>query len=449
MNVFIGIAAAMTLLVVVWLVYPLLRSKKGSGVTAERLNIDIHRDQLKALEADLARGVISQQDFESTRDELQLRLLDDTESYEAPQAYDGQSFLTPRRTALLIALMTPVLAVAIYLQLGTPAAINPVAPSAVDQQQINQMVDSLAAKLKAKPDDPKGWAMLARSYRILGRLDEAKLAFEKSGDYVHTDSDILLDYATTLGSLAGNKLEGQSAQLVEEALKLSPENPNALMLSGVSAYQRADYASAVKLWEKLLSLMDPSSQDAQQIQANIDDARAKGNLPPGDATKLPPVPAGAAAGAMTPDMINQMVERLASRLKDNPTDYTGWARLANAYKVQGKLDLAAQAFAKTGPLLDTDANMMSQYADLLATRAKGDFKGQPTTLINKALSIDPKQPNALMMAAQAAYQTGNYTKAIAHWETVLTVLPSGSADSDQVKAEIADAKGKMGGQAKP
>jgi cytochrome c-type biogenesis protein CcmH len=449
MNVFIGIAAAMTLLVVVWLVYPLLRSKKGSGVTAERLNIDIHRDQLKALEADLARGVISQQDFESTRDELQLRLLDDTESYEAPQAYDGRSFLTPRRTALLIALMTPILVAAIYLQLGTPAAINPVAPSTVDQQQINQMVDSLAAKLKAKPDDPKGWAMLARSYRILGRLDEAKLAFEKSGDYVHTDSDILLDYATTLGSLAGNKLEGQSAQLIEEALKLSPENPNALMLSGVSAYQRADYAGAVKLWEKLLSLMDPSSQDAQQIQANIDDARAKGKLPAGDATKLPPVPAEAAAGGMTPDMINQMVERLANRLKDNPTDYTGWARLANAYKVQGKLDLAAQAFAKTGPLLDTDSNLMSQYADLLATRAKGDFKGLPTTLINRALSIDPKQPNALMMAAQVAYQAGDYAKAISHWETVLTVLPSGSTDSGQVKAEIADAKVKMDSKTKP
>jgi cytochrome c-type biogenesis protein CcmH len=447
MNVFIGIAALMTLLVVAWLVYPLLRSKHGSGVSADRLNIDIHRDQLKALETDLARGVISQHDFESSRDELQLRLLDDTESYEAPQAHNGQSFLTPRRTALVIAVMTPILVLGIYLQLGTPAAINPVAPATVDQQQVSQMVDSLAAKLKAKPDDPKGWAMLARSYRILGRLDEAKLAFEKAGDFVHTDADILLDYATTLGSLAGNRLEGQSAQLIEEALKLSPDSPNALMLSGVSAYHRADYAGAIKQWEKLLSLLDPASQDVQQIQANIADAQSK--LPPGDATKLPPVPAGTAAGSMTPEMINQMVERLANRLKDNPNDHAGWARLANAYKVQGNLDAAAQAFAKTGPLLDTDANMMTQYADLLATRAKGDFKGQPITLINKALSIDPKQPNALMMAAQAAYQAGDYTKAISHWETVLTVLPNGSADSDKVKAEIADTKTKMNGQAKP
>jgi cytochrome c-type biogenesis protein CcmH len=214
------------------------------------------------------------------------------------------------------------------------------------------------------------------------------------------------------------------------------------MLSGISAYQRADYPGAVKQWEKLLSLLDPTSPDAQQMQANIADARAQGKMPPADATKLPPVPAAAAAGGMTPEMINQMVERLANRLKDNPNDYTGWARLANAYKVQGKLDEAVQAFGKTGPLLDSDANMITQYADVLATRAQGDFKGQPITLINKALSLDPKQPNALMMAAQAAYQAKDYAKAITHWETVLTILPAGSADASQVQAEIADAKAK-------
>ena len=142
-------------------------------------------------------------------------------------------------------------------------------------------------------------------------------------------------------------------------------------------------------------------------------------------------------------MINQMVERLANRLKDNPNDYPGWARLANAYKVQGRLDEALQAFGKTGPLLDTDANIITQYADLLATRAKGNFAGQPIAQVNKALRIDPKQPNALMMAAQAAYQAADYNTAIRHWETVLSVLPSGSEDSKLVANEIADAKAKL------
>ena len=63
MNAFIAIAAVMTLLVIAWLAYPLWRQKSGSGISSERLNAEIHRDQLKALENDLARGVISQQDL--------------------------------------------------------------------------------------------------------------------------------------------------------------------------------------------------------------------------------------------------------------------------------------------------------------------------------------------------------------------------------------------------
>jgi len=449
MTVFIGIAALMTLLVVAWLVYPLLRSKQTGGVSAERLNIDIHRDQLKALEADLVRGVISPQDFEATRDELQLRLLDDTESFVPPQTQPSSNFWSAKRTAWLLGLSTPVLALGLYLQLGAPAAINPVATTAVDEQQIKQMIDTLAAKLKANPDNPQGWAMLARSYKVMGRLEEAKQAFEKAGAYVHTDPDVLLDYAALLGTLNGSKLDGQAGQMIDEVLKLSPNHPNGLMLSGISAYQRADYAGAVRQWEKLLTLLDPASPDAQQIQANIEDARAQGKLPPNDVTKLPPVAGAAAAGSMTPEMINQMVERLANRLKDNPNDYPGWARLANAYKVQGKLDEAVQAFGKTGPLLDSDANLITQYADLLATRAKGNFTGQPIALLDKALRLDPKQPNALMMAAQAAYQAADYRTAIRHWETVLTVLPEGSEDGKLVKGEIAEARTKLATHSKP
>jgi cytochrome c-type biogenesis protein CcmH len=158
--------------------------------------------------------------------------------------------------------------------------------------------------------------------------------------------------------------------------------------------------------------------------------------------KLPPVPAGAAAG-MTPEMINQMVDRLAARLKDNPDDVAGWAKLARAYKVQGRVAEAEQAYAKTGKLLDSDPDLMTQYADLLATRANGDFKGKPLALINKALALNPKHPMALMMAGQAAYRATEYAKAIAYWETVLTILTPDSSDASQIKAEIADAKTKL------
>jgi cytochrome c-type biogenesis protein CcmH len=447
MNVFIGISALLTLLVMAWLVRPLLRKPTGNGISSEKLNAAIHRDQLQALEADLARGVISQQDFETTRDELQLRLLDDTESFEASPKNRTTGFWTPKRTSVAVGLSLPVLALGLYLQLGTPEAINPIAAANNNDHQMKEMIDNLAERLKANPNDPKGWAMLARSYKAVGRFEEAQQAFEKAGDIVKTDPDLLVDHAELIAILAGNKLEGQPQQMIEEALRLNPEHPMGLMMSGVAAYQNADYKGAVTRWEKLLGMLPPDSPDAQQMLANIDDARAKGGLMATESNKLPPIPAGAAAG-MTPDKINDMVDRLAARLKDNPDDLAGWARLARAYKVQNRLDEAIAAYAKTGKLLDTDPDLLTQYADALATRNKS-LQGQPAELVKKALAIAPKHPMALMMAGQAAYQNGNYAAAIAHWKTVLSILPVSSPDVELIKTEIADAELKLRNPAKP
>jgi len=452
MNAFIAIAAIMTLLVIAWLAYPLLRQKAGSGISSERLNAEIHRDQLKALENDLARGVINQQDFETSRDELQLRLLDDTQSYEAPKTEQPHSFLTPKLTSIIISVAIPVLAVGIYLQLGNPAAINPIPGGGqMADPQIQQMVDNLVAKLKANPDNPKGWAMLARSYVVMGKLDEAEETFKKVGDAINTDADIMVEFADLLAVKNNNNIEGRPMELVKKALTINPHHPMGLMMSGVAAYRRADFKMAAAEWEKLLAILEPGSPDAQQIEANVNDARAKAGMPLiGNATTgANPAPMQAAGPAAAPtggndaEMVNQMVDRLAARLKDNPNDTTGWARLARAYKVQGKLKEAEQAYTKTGNLLDTDPEVMLQYADLLAMNANGNLKGQPIALINKVLKVDPKNPMALMMAGQAAYQAADYTKAITHWETVLTVLPPQSPDAEQVRAEIASAKAKL------
>ncbi|MDI1244463.1 MAG: c-type cytochrome biogenesis protein CcmI [Rhodoferax sp.] len=447
MNLFIGISALLTLLVVAWVIRPLLVKPKAGGMSSEKLNAAIHRDQLQALKGDLARGVISQQDFETTLDELQLRLLDDTESFEASPKKNVKGFWSGKHTAAAVALSMPILAVGLYLQLGAPQAINPVAAGNRNSEQLTQMVDTLAARLKDNPGDSKGWVMLARSYKALERFQEAAQAFEKAGDIVKTDASLLLDHADVLGVLAGNSLAGKPKQMIEEAIRLDPQNPMALMMDGVAFYQSGDYEKAVKRWEKLLDLLPPDSADAQQVQANINDARAKGGLAASASNVLPPVPAGAAAG-MSPEMINQMVDRLAARLKDNPDDLAGWARLARAYKVQNRLDEAIAAYAKTGKLLDTDPDLLTQYADALATRSKS-LKGQPEELVRKALAIAPKHPMALMMAGQAAYQNGNFAAAIGHWKNVLSILPVNSPDAELIKAEIDDAQRKMASSGKP
>lgn len=445
MNLFIGLATLMTLLVVAWLVYPLLRTSTQKSVSAEVLNIAIHRDQLAALEADLQRGAINPQDFETTRDELQLRLLDDTQSHDSTPQTVKPPFLTAKTSAWAVGIVTPLLAVAMYWHLGTPQAIEQVNTRNMSAPQVEDLVHKLAARLQNEPDNHKGWAMLARSYKVIGRLDEAQRAFEKTGDLLRSEPDTMVEYADLLAVRADSNLEGRPLALINQALALDPTHPVGLMLSGVAAFKRSEFPLAIAQWEKLLTLLEPGSADAQQVETDIAEAKTRAGLTPSSIQEsgiLPPVPAGAAAG-ITPEMINQMVDRLATRLKDTPDDVVGWSKLARAYKVQGRLDEAINAYQKTGDLLNTDPDVITQYADVLVTRAQGNFSGQPRELIYKALAVQPKHPIALMLAGAAAYQAKDDAQAITHWETVLTVLPVASKEAQQVQSSITQAKARQ------
>lgn len=275
MSIFIALAALLTLLTVAWLVLPLLRRPTGPGISSQRLNTAIYREQLDALDKDLAHGAISPADHEATRDELQLRLLDDTAEPQAAVAASPSALWSPQRTAGALIVLLPLLSAATYWTLGTPAALDPVKAQAVNQQQVEDMVKSLAARLQANPENREGWAMLGRSYSVMGRLPEAEEAFTKAGDVINQNPDLLVDFAEVLAQRADNRMAGRPVQLIEQALTIDPLHPSALMMSGVEAYQRSDFAGAVEQWEKLLTVLQPGSADAQMTQSNIDDARAQ------------------------------------------------------------------------------------------------------------------------------------------------------------------------------
>jgi len=69
----------------------------------------------------------------------------------------------------------------------SPDAPNSAAGQAIQQMSpeeqaeiIHSMVDKLAAKLNANPDDPDGWRKLARAYQVLGENDKAKNALDRA-----------------------------------------------------------------------------------------------------------------------------------------------------------------------------------------------------------------------------------------------------------------------------
>lgn len=458
MIAFVTIATLLTVLVVIWLVRPLLRPNHAVGASSQRLNATIYRDQLEALERDLSRGTIGLADYEATRDEVQLRLLDDIVEPEPVCERSSVSFWTATRTAAAIALLFPLGAVGFYLWLGTPGLINPLSAQQQLQEQTAQMIEALEKRLQAHPGEVRGWAMLGRSYKVTGRLSEAEQAYLKAGDLLSSNPDVMVDFADLLAARASGNIEGKPLDLINSALKLDPRHPEGLMVAGVAAYRRNQYTAALGYWEQLLAILEPGSQDAQRLEADIADAKSKsgtasagntvvsGSSDPSRSSSpdsmLPPVDAANANG-MTQEKINQMVERLATRLKTNPDDPVGWARLARAYKVQGRLAEAEEAYVKAGKIVDTDPDLLAQYADLLAMRADNKIEGRPLALVNRALRINPNHSTALMMAGSAALQRKDFKQAIANWEKALISLEPGSQEEALVKAELADARHKL------
>jgi cytochrome c-type biogenesis protein CcmH len=179
-----------------------------------------------------------------------------------------------RGTTLSLALGVPLVALGGYAWLGTPAALlapPSTASAAHEADQIGRMVAGLAARLQANPDDPKGWAMLGRSYHAMGRMADAQAAFERVGAALHQDATLLADYADVLASQAGGRLEGRPLELAIAALRLDPEHPMALSLVATAAYKRGDFAQAAMHWQRLLKQLPPESDDARWLAKTLAD----------------------------------------------------------------------------------------------------------------------------------------------------------------------------------
>jgi cytochrome c-type biogenesis protein CcmH len=183
-----------------------------------------------------------------------------------------------RGTTLSLAIGVPLAALGGYALLGAPAAL--LAPTAMkanaahEASEIDRMVAALAARLQAHPDDPKGWAMLGRSYHAMGRLADAQAAFERVGAALHQDATLLADYADVLASQAGGQLEGRPLELAAAALRLDAEHPMALSLMATAAYKRGDAAQAAVHWQRLLKLLPPESDDARWLVKTLADIGA-------------------------------------------------------------------------------------------------------------------------------------------------------------------------------
>ena len=154
-----------------------------------------------------------------------------------------------------------------------------------------------------------------------------------------------------------------------------------------------------------------------------------------DATKLAAL-GTPDAPAFSDKQIVGMVDSLAEKMKNNPNDAQGWALLGRSQRVLERWPQAVQAFERANQLSPNDAQLLADYADVLAMLQQGNLNGKPFDLIVQSLKVDPENKKALALAGTAELNRGNFGPALSYWERLQKLLPAGSEDQRQVDATI-------------
>ena len=281
MTIFILFSALIVAVALILLVRPLWRGSPAVVAPAERkeANLAIFRDQLAELEREKAEGTLAEAEFEQAQRELRRRLLEEipADGDDTVAAVRGAS----RKTAIVVAVLLPLLAIGGYVLLGKPQALDPLAtvqPATMTPEKIQSMVAGLAEKLKANPDDAQGWLMLGRSYKMLGRNAEAAEAYGKGEAAMVDDPDMLTDYADLLAMLAGGSLDGKPLALINKALHVDPDHVLALWLAGTASFNRRDYADAAVFWERAVKLLPEESDDGRMLSESVAEAKRRSSV---------------------------------------------------------------------------------------------------------------------------------------------------------------------------
>ena len=163
----------------------------------------------------------------------------------------------------------------------------------------------------------------------------------------------------------------------------------------------------------------------------------------GDRRGLDPVLAQPPSMASAGD-VETLVQRLAARMQADPSDPQGWMLLGRAYAGLERFDKARDALAEAMKRTPPDAQLLSDYADVLAMTQGQRLAGEPEKLIQQALALEPDHLKALALAGSAAMERGDFKAAIEHWTHARRVAPPDSPFASGLDGSIAEARAAAG-----
>jgi len=362
--------ALMTVAAIFAVLWPLGRSRRAQDQSSQDQGSEVvvYKDQLAEIERDLAAGLIAAPEAEAARVEISRRLL---AAAGSEPVSESKSSLKWRRAAAVLALVgLPLVAIGVYMPLGSPLLRD--VPLAQRErgtgsgmaQSLENLVVQVEQHLEKNPTDGRGWNVLAPVLERLGRFDDAVRAYRNSITYNGESAERRSDLGEAIAAAASGVVTAEAKTEFERAHALNADDPKANYFLGLAAEQDGRKDDAANIWRALLTKAPADAPWRPLVQSSL--ARVGGGTMPALSDETVAASKDMNEGDRNA-MVRGMVERLATRLKQNGDDVEGWLRLVRAYLVMGERDKAVGASSDARQAVANDAARLKQLNEGLKT----------------------------------------------------------------------------------
>lgn len=364
------LAAILSVITVLAVVRPLLRLAQAPtepSTPRAAADIAVYRERIGEIDAELARGMITGDEAEAARIEIARRLLASSSTdarAETSAANEGSSpRMSTERAFMIVACAIPAIALGFYTYLGSPALPGqPIAERLARAPgpgaDVEELIARVEARLRADPRDGQGWDVLAPVYLRLERYQEAADAFQRA-------IDTLGETTRRLSGLAESNVMANDGIVTETARKayqrildLEPGRPDALFGLALAKEQEGSLDEAEAAYRKLALETPPQAPWRAFLMERLEAIAARRGGP-----SKPEEPADTIASlpeGQRRQVIQQMVEGLAARLKTNGRDLDGWQKLVRSWTVLGDTAKAEAALLDARKAMSGDDKALSE-----------------------------------------------------------------------------------------
>lgn len=298
MILFLLLALVLALLVALALVFGTRQTGGAATVreqareqVREQVNVAIYRERLAELDAERDAGRFGDEQHAALVGELQRMLVDDVAPGTVTATATGNAGVSSaggRRIVLSLVVLVPLLSLAIYLADGFDAQVRDWLDLSSRTTEASALLqphsDGVAVSgdlslpdaarltqslLGRRPEDAEAWYRLGMVWADLDAPEQALECLRTAGRLAPGNIEILVTLADAELTLADGRLTDSVRAVLDAVLSLDPAHQGILMAYGMAAFTSGDYATTVRQWRRLQSLLDPASEGVSLLERSI------------------------------------------------------------------------------------------------------------------------------------------------------------------------------------